>query len=285
MGGLRRTLWSWGFLLPPLALMLVFFITPLAYLFYVSLHGHSPSELYGTNWTVANYVKVLTDPFYLTILQRTLGTAAIILGCSLLIGYPVAYGLALLPPRRRMAAMLMLLFPLMVSNVVRAYGWVAILGRRGMINDAVMKLGWSDAPLQLLYTQQAVVIGLLTILLPYMVISITNTLVAIDPRYREAAQSLGASPWRTFVHVTLPLSSPGVSSGLLLVFLLTLSAYVSITLLGGPRQKLLVSLIYDSVSNFLWPQAAATSFLLLGVAVAGTLAILAVVRPGRVQGG
>src|SRR5262249_4085867 len=99
-----------------------------------------------------------------------------------------------------------------------------------------------------------------------------------------AAQSLGASPMRTFIHVTLPLSSPGVSSGLLLVFLLTLSAYVTITLVGGPRQKLLVSLVYDNITNFQWPQAAATAFVLLAVAVAGTLLILAVVRPSRVRG-
>src|SRR5438045_9642265 len=121
----------------------------------------------------------------------------------------------------------------MVSNVVRAYGWVAILGRRGVLNTGLRELGLIDAPLDMLYSTEAVVVGLMTILLPYMVISIANTLSEMDPRYQEAAESLGAGPVRTFIHVTLPLSTPGVASGMLLVFLLTLSAYVTITLLGA----------------------------------------------------
>ena len=214
----------------------------------------------------------------------TLGTAAVILGLCLIIGYPVAYFVALLPSRRRMVVLLLLLFPLMVSNVVRAYGWVAILGRRGVINTGLRDLGLIDVPLDLLYSTEAVVVGLMTILLPYMVISIANTLSGLDPRYEEAAQSLGAGPIRTFVHVTLPLSTPGVASGMLLVFLLTLSAYVTITLLGGPRSKLLVSMIYDSVVSFQWPRAAALAFILLAIALALTGIIMAVLRPARVQG-
>ena len=181
-------------------------------------------------------------------------------------------------------ALLLLLFPLMVSNVVRAYGWVALLERQGVVNTTLRDLRWIDAPLDLLYTPSAVVVALMTILLPYMVISIANTLVALDRRYEEAAQALGASPLRTFVHVTLPLSTPGIASGTLLVFLLTLSAYVTITLLGGPRSKLLVSMIYDSVTAFQWPRAAALAFVLLAIALAFTALILALLRPGRVHG-
>src|SRR6185436_16413987 len=204
---------------------------------------------------------------------------ATILAVSLLIGYPVAYFVALQPPRRRMILLLMLLFPLMVSNVVRAYGWVAILGRRGVLNTSLRDLGLIDVPLDLLYSTEAVVVGLMTILLPYLVISIANTLAALDRRYEEAAQALGAGPVRTFLHVTLPLSTPGVASGMLLVFLLTLSAYVTITLLGGPRSKLLVSMVYDSVVGFQWPRAAALAFILLALALALTGVILAVLRP------
>lgn len=276
--------WAWMLLAPPLAMTLLFFVAPLVYLFWVSLHSASQSELYGPALTLQNYTAVLTDSFYLRITERTLGVAATILGISLLIGYPVAYFVALQPPRRRMIVLLMLLFPLMVSNVVRAYGWVAILGRRGVLNTSLRDLGLIDAPLDLLYSTEAVVVGLMTILLPYMVISIANTLSALDRRYEEAAQALGAGPVRTFVHVTLPLSAPGVASGMLLVFLLTLSAYVTITLLGGPRSKLLVSMVYDSVSAFQWPRAAALAFILLALALAVTVVILAVLRPRRVQG-
>lgn len=279
-----RTAWAWVLLAPPLAMTIFFFVGPLAYLFWVSLHAASPSELYGPALTLQNYAAVLGDSFYLAIIRRTLGVAAVILAVSLLIGYPVAYFVALLPPRRRMLVLLMLLFPLMVSNVVRAYGWVALLARRGVVNTGLHDLGLIDAPLDLLYTTPAVVVGLMTILLPYMVISIANTLAALDRRYEEAAQALGAGPVRTFLHVTLPLSTPGVASGTLLVFLLTLSAYVTITLLGGPRSKLLVSMIYDGVTAFQWPHAAALAFVLLALALGITAIILALLRPGRIQG-
>jgi len=276
--------WAWALVLPPLATTLVLFVGPLVYLFWVSLHTASQSELYGHALTIQNYMAILGDAFYLAIIRRTLAVAAVILGISLLIGYPVAYFVALQPARRRMAILLLLLFPLMVSNVVRAYGWVAILGRRGVVNTTLRDLGLIDVPLELLYTTEAVVVGLMTILLPYMVISIANTLASLDPRYQEAAQALGAGPVRTFLHVTLPLSTPGVASGMLLVFLLTLSAYVTIALLGGPRSKLLVSMVYDSVTAFQWPHAAALAFVLLGLALAATALLLAALRPRRVQG-
>lgn len=276
--------WGWMLAIPPVAMTLLFFVGPLLHLFWVSLHAASQSELYGDALTLHNYGAILTDPFYLTIIRRTLGVAAIILAISLLLGYPVAYFVALQPPRRRMLVLLLLLFPLMVSNVVRAYGWVAILDRRGVLNISLRDLGVIDAPLDLLYTTGAVVIALMTILLPYMVISIANALSALDRRYEEAAQALGAGPVRTFLHVTLPLSTPGVASGMLLVFLLTLSAYVTITLLGGPRSKLLVSMVYDSVTAFQWPRAAALAFVLLALALVVSAVILAVLRPRRVQG-
>jgi putative spermidine/putrescine transport system permease protein len=279
-----RAKWAWFLLAPPLVLALFFFVVPVAFLFWVSLHAASSSELYGEALTLRNYADVLGDSFYLTIVRRTLGVAAVMLGLCLLIGYPVAYFVALLPPRRRMLALLVLLFPLMVSNVVRAYGWVALLERRGVVNTTLRDLRIIDVPLDLLYTTSAVVVALMTILLPYMVISIANTLAALDRRYEEAAQALGAGPVRTFLHVTLPLSTPGIASGTLLVFLLTLSAYVTITLLGGPRSKLLVSLIYDNVTAFQWPRAAALAFVLLALALAFTGLLLAVLRPGRVQG-
>jgi putative spermidine/putrescine transport system permease protein len=279
-----RAKWAWFLLAPPLAIALVFFVVPVMYLFWVSLHAASLSELYGATLTLRNYADVLGDAFYLGIVRRTLGVAAVILALCLFIGYPVAYFVALLPPRRRMLALLVLLFPLMVSNVVRAYGWVALLERRGVVNTTLRDLRIIDVPLDLLYTTSAVVVALMTILLPYMVISIANTLAALDRRYEEAAQALGAGPVRTFLHVTLPLSTPGIASGTLLVFLLTLSAYVTITLLGGPRSKLLVSLIYDNVTAFQWPRAAALAFVLLALALAFTGLLLAVLRPGRVQG-
>jgi putative spermidine/putrescine transport system permease protein len=281
---LTRLSASLALLAPPLVLFLLFFVAPLLSLFWASFHTASDNELYGPTLTTAHYATILTDPFYHTIILRTLGTGAVILVLCLVLGYATAYVLTPLPPRRRLLLLALLVLPLMVSNVVRAYGWIAILGRQGLVNSLLRDTGVIERPLVLLNSFEAVSFGLMTILLPYMVISVANTLTAIDAQYKEAAQSLRASPVRTFIHVTWPLSSPGVASGMLLVFLLTLSAYVTITLLGGPRMKLLVSLVFDQVGAFRWPLAAALAFVLLAVALAAGGLILAILRPQRVQG-
>ena len=274
----------WALLAPPLLFVGIFFVVPLLNLFWVSLHGASSTELFGSNLSGENYYRILTDSFYHTIILRTLWAGMSIMLLCLVLGYATAYVIAPLPPRTRLIMLLLLVAPLMVSNVIRAYGWIAILGRQGVVNSMLRSTGLIDGPLLLLNSFEAVAFGLMTILLPYMVVSIVNALNSIDRQYIEAAQSLKANPVRTFIEVVWPLSSPGVASGTLLVFLLTLSAYVTITLLGGPRMKLLVSLVFDSVSGFRWPLAAALSFALLTLALVVAGLILALLRPGRVQG-
>ena len=274
----------WALLAPPLLFVGIFFVVPLLNLFWVSLHGASSTDLFGSNLSGENYYRILTDSFYHTIILRTLWAGMSIMLLCLVLGYATAYVIAPLPPRTRLIMLLLLVAPLMVSNVIRAYGWIAILGRQGVVNSMLRSTGLIDGPLLLLNSFEAVAFGLMTILLPYMVVSIVNALNAIDRQYIEAAQSLKANPVRSFIYVVWPLSSPGVASGTLLVFLLTLSAYVTITLLGGPRMKLLVSLVFDSVSGFRWPLAAALSFALLTLALVVAGLILALLRPGRVQG-
>lgn len=278
---------SWGLLAvsaPPVILLLCFFGAPLVYLFVVSFMTNSQAALFEAVPTLENYVNIATDPFYFTIIKRTLlATGAVLLAC-LLLGYPVAIVAARLSPRGRVLMLMLMMFPLMVSNVVRAYGWVTILGRRGVVSSSLEALGLTERSLHLLYSFEAVTLGLLTILLPFMIIAITNSLVAIDRSYVEAAHSLGAGPIRTFLRVTLPLSSPGVAAGLMLVTFLMLSAYVTVALLGGPRYKLLVSLVYDSVVTLRWPGAAALSFVLLAMALALAALIQIVMRPHKVQG-
>ena len=180
---------------PPLALFLMFFVAPLATLFWASLHGASQTALYADELTLSNYAAILEDPFYHTIILRTLVTGATIVAATLVLGYATAYVIAPLPPRTRLLLLLLLLVPLMVSNVIRAYGWIAILGRQGLVNTVLRGTGIIDRPLLMLNTFEAVVVGLMTILLPYMVISIANALAAIDVNYRDAAQSLRASPF------------------------------------------------------------------------------------------
>ena len=284
----RAALWRagrrWALVALPVAFFVVFFVGPLLYLFVVSLLEPSQTELYGTRLTLENYAKIVGDEFYLRIVERTLLTGALVTGAALLIGYPVAMAIARMPARWRLLAFVALMFPLMLSNVVRAYGWIAVLGKQGVINTVLLGAGIIEFPVPMLYSLDAVVLGLMTILLPYMIISIVNSLTSLDRSYAEAAQSLGAGPLRTFIHVTWPLSSPGVAAGMQLVFFLTLSAYVTIVLLGGPRFSLLVSLVYSSAMAFQWTFSAALAFVLLAVALATSAVITLALRPGRVQG-
>ncbi len=284
LGELLHRVRAWLLVLLPAAFFLVFFVAPVLYLFVVSLLEPSKMDLYGTRFTLGNYAKVLSDSFYLTIIGRTLLVGGLITGTALLIAYPVAMAIARMPPRWRILAMIALMFPLMLSNVVRAYGWIAVLGKQGVVNTTLVTAGLIDRPVTLLYSIEAVVLGLMTILLPYMIISIANALLSLDRSYAESAQSLGAGPIRTFIHVTWPLSSPGVVAGMQLVFFLTLSAYVTIALLGGPRFSLLVSLVYRSAMAFQWTFSAALAFVLLAVALGVSALIRLVLRPGRVQG-
>jgi putative spermidine/putrescine transport system permease protein len=270
-------------ILPPLVFIAIF-VVPLAYLLYGSFTTASPTALFGSGLTLEHYAAILSDDFYRLIITRTLLAAIIVVGLCLLIGYPTAFMMAWLRPRARLIMLAVMMLPLMVSNVIRAYGWIAILGRRGVINGTLLGLGLIDAPLPLLYGIGTIALGVMTILLPYMVISIANTLASLDKVYGEAAASLGAGPVRTFIHVIWPLSSPGVAAGMMIALFLMLSAYVTITLLGGPRYKLLVSMVFDQVAAFQWPRAAAFAFVLLAIALIGGLFIELALRSRRVGG-
>jgi ABC-type spermidine/putrescine transport system permease subunit I len=201
----------------------------------------------------------------------TLRTAiTVTLGC-LLLGYPVALYLTR-PGRTAMIALVVVLLPFWTSILVRSYAWMVILGRRGLLNEALVAAGIIDHPLRILNTPIAVHVAMIHILLPYMILPIANALRQIDPSLRRAALSLGASPGGAFRQVTLPLSMPGVAAGVLLVFVLSLGFYITPALLGGAHDMTIAMLIAQEVDQLHWPYAACLSATLL----ATTLAIMAV---------
>ncbi len=222
-------------------------------------------------WTLANYRALVADQVFLHVFWTTLHTAiAVTTGC-LLLGYPVA--LALVRPGRMAAiALVVVLLPFWTSILVRSYAWMVLLGRRGLLNEALLAAGLIDHPLRILNTSIAVHIAMIHILLPYMILPIANALRQIDPSLRKAALGLGAPPFRVFQQVILPLSMPGVAAGVLLVFVLSLGFYITPALLGGPRDMTISMLIAQQVDQLNWPYAACLSAALL----AATLAIMAV---------
>jgi len=224
-------------------------------------------------WSLVHYRDLMADTVFFNTLSNTLYTAVIVTLGTLVLGYPVAMALV---RTRRMAPLILVvvLLPFWTSVLVRSYAWMVLLGRHGLINEALLSSGLIERPLRILNTSFAVYIGMIHILLPYMILPVANALRQIDPSLARAASGLGAPPWRTFLQITLPLSVPGVAAGGLLVFVLSLGFYITPAMLGGPRDITLSMLIANQVDQLNWAYAACLSAVLLATA----LVIIAVCR-------
>ena len=278
----RRRFVPWLLLVPPLAVFLALFLVPLANLFVLSFFGFDRVTGRLGGFTLTNYTKFLGDPFYLGILWRTFKIGLLATLAALVLGYPVAYYLSRASGRTRAYLMLGILAPLLVSVVVRSFGWLVILGPNGLVNATLVRLGLIDEPVRLLYTETAIVIGLTHVFLSFMVLSIAAALDRIDPALIRAAQNLGANPGQTFLRVVLPLSLPGVAAGCLIVFTLSTSAFITPALLGGPRVKVMSFLAYQQTLLLTdWPYGSAIAFILLALSGGAVLLYLRVLERGR----
>ena len=259
--------------LPAGILVLLLLVGPMLLLFRISLNEYSPTEMMREATSAANYLRALVDPYYRQVLGTTLGVAAGSTLLALVLGFPAAYWLARLQSRWKSLATILVLFPLLVGNVVRAAGWLALLGNDGAINAALRGLGLTAAPLPLLYNTGAVVAGIVAVVLPYMILTLSAVIESIPRQVEEAAANLGATPFAVFRRVVLPLALPGVAAGSVLVFVLCMNTYASAVLLGGPRFKMMAPAVYDQfVRGNNWPFGAALAFILLGITLVLTVA-------------
>ncbi len=265
LGGARATTFTWRravpllLVAPLLIFMVAFYALPV-----ISMLLRSVNE---PTWTLANYAALPDDPVFLKTFSITLNTAFIVTLATLVLGYPVALGLV----RARTLApliLLVILLPFWTSVLVRSYAWMVLLGRHGLINEALVAAGLIDRPIRLLNTPLATEIAMTHILLPYMILPIANALRQIDPSLVRAASGLGATPLKTFLQVILPLSMPGVAAGVLLVFVLSLGFYITPAMVGGPRDVTLSMLIAQSVDQLNWAYAATLAAVLLATALA-----------------
>ena len=196
---------------------------------------------------------------------------------SLLLGYPTAYYMARTTSRLKQAMVIVILFPFLVSAVVRSYGWMVILGTNGLLNQLLLGLGLISEPLKLLNTEAAVIIGMIHLLIPYMILSLVGVLQSIDPNVEYAAYSLGASPMTTFRKVVFPLSTPGIISGCVLVFTMSMTSYVTPKLLGGSKFRMMATMVVQEINvNFDWGAASAISYILLAVILAVQVVVVLV---------
>ncbi|CAN5197137.1 ABC transporter permease [soil metagenome] len=212
------------------------------------------------------YIKFLTDSYYLGVLWRTIRLSLTITIICAVAGYPLSYFLARSTGRFRQTLIIILLIPLVTSPVVVAYGWLILLGSKGVINDTFIALGLIDEPIKLIYREMTLTIGLVHVLIPFMVLAIAAPLQNLDWNLVLAARSLGAGGTRAFRHVIFPLSLPGIATGSLIVFSLAMSAYAVPALIAGPQVKVMSELIYEQGMSLLnWPFAAAMAVILIAV--------------------
>lgn len=240
--------------LPTVLTLLAFFVAPMVYILVDTM------KVDGLKY----FHKFFMDDMYLGILKTTIEVSLKVTVISLLLGYPTAYFMARTKSKMKNILMIIIIFPFLVSAVVRSYGWMVILGGKGLLNQLLLATGLIQKPLEILNTSTAVIIGLVHLLIPYMILAITSVIQGIDQNIEYAAYSLSANPIQTFFRVTLPLSAPGIISGCILVFTMSMTSYVTPKLLGGTKFRMMSTMVFQEVNiNFNWGLASAISYILL----------------------
>ncbi len=261
----RRHLVTSALLLPALLFLAFFFVVPMLLLFELSIAAKE-----GPLWA---YGEIIGSVVYLKVFWNTLVVAVVVTAISVFLAYPTAYLLTLLKGWALTLAIYCVLFPLWISVLIRTFAWILLLEKNGPVNRALVGAGIVDGPVQFLFNDTGVLIGMVHVLLPYAILPIYANMLRIDGRLMLASDGLAASPWMTFRRVYLPLSMPGVGAGAVFVFLLSLGFFITPALLGG-ISNLTVAMLIELLVNerLVWSLAAAASFMLLG-AIAALLAL------------
>jgi ABC-type spermidine/putrescine transport system permease subunit I len=245
---------------PLAAVFLVFFLVPFFYILYRSL--------WDPSFTLEHYFHIIREPLYLKVIFNTIKLAFVATMVCLILGYPFAFLLATTSEKTSNRLLAIVLIPFWISLLVRTYSWIIILGRKGLINSILLKIGFIDQPLTLLYTMKGVIIGMTHILLPYMIISLFSVMRGIDLALLKAARNLGANSFNAFIRIFFPLSLPGVTGGSLMVFVMGLGFFVTPALLGGPKDVVISVLIENQVTFILnWGFAFAIAIALCVIAL------------------
>lgn len=264
--------------LPGLLWLVVFFVVPLGFIFGLSFSDKSGIIDHDLTWTGGNYLRAF-EPIYLGIFIKSLIVAAVATSVCLLIGYPVALAVAFAPQKIKMPLLLAITLPFWINILIRTYALIAVFRTRGFLNftlewlwdigDSLLRAVGVEGlggypPLQLLYTNTAVALGVAYVFLPFMILPLYASMERFDRSYLETSLDLGAGHWRTFAKVLLPLTMPGVISGVMIVFVPALGAFFIADMLGGADSQLIGNVIerqFLGANN--WPFGAALSFLLM----------------------
>lgn len=269
-----RALRAGALVIPALLLVAAFLLAPLVLILRFSLDVYDPSQLMRGVFSVENYVKLFRDPFYTGVLAFTAQIAALSTAICLVLGYPVAYFISRCPSEKLRSLLIILtVLPLLMGNAVRSAAWMVVMGSKGLINGFLMMAGLVDEPVKILYTTAAVVIGLVSVLLPFAIITLQSVLDSIPASLEEAGRSLGYSPARTMLAVVMPLSIPGIVAAGAICFCLAMNAYATPVLIGGPSVHMMGPLVYQQIAKVAnWPFGSSLAWTLMAVTLALTVA-------------
>ena len=273
----RRRFGRWFVIGTPYLWLGLFFLIPFLLVLKISLAEPIMAQPpYGPLWqtdanghvevtaSTANFAYLIDDPFYRNAYLKSVKTALMSTLIALLIGYPMAYGIARATPTWRNTLLMLVVLPFWTSFLIRVYAWKVLLQGNGPINALLMYLGVVDKPVQMLYTDFAIYLGIVYSYLPFMVLPLYAALERLDLTLNEAAADLGASPWRVFAQVTLPLSVPGIIAGCGLVFIPAVGEFVIPEMLGGPDAAMIGRVLWNEFfANRDWPVASAVAIAML----------------------
>jgi putative spermidine/putrescine transport system permease protein len=266
---------------PAVLLLGLFLVLPYINIGIMSFRNPGNGSPYASGFTTGNYLRLFSDSFYLEQIANTLMIGGITTFACFVLGFPVAWQLARSQMRFRGLAYGLVLSPLLVGIVIRSYGWTILLGNNGIINRTLISMGLIDSPLALMYNSLGIVIALVHVFLPFMILPLMSALQGIDPSIEAAARSLGAGRVTAFRRIVLPLAMPGIQAGCILVFVLSLSAYVTPSLIGGLRVKTMAVSVVDAlIDTFQWPFGSAMALML---SVTGAIAVLIFARLTRMK--
>jgi putative spermidine/putrescine transport system permease protein len=259
----RTPLLAFLLLAPSVVYLFCFLILPYINIVVMSFRQPARIGAYEPGFTFDNYVRVITDSYYLGVLGQTIFIGIVTAFVCLLLALPISYNLARGNPRWTGYLYTLVLSPLLVGVVVRTFGWLIILSDNGVINRFLKDMSLTSTPLRFMNNEFGVIVGLVHVLLPLMILPLFSSFQTINPSLELAGRSLGASRWTAFRRIALPLCMPGIQAGTILVFVLAVSAYVTPVMLGGSRVRTMpVLIVQQLIDNFKWPFGAALALIL-----------------------
>lgn len=272
-----------GLLAPGFVWLILFFTVPICLVLVFSFYRFSEGVM-TPDLTLENYTRALGTEVYRAVFLKSLRYGVIVTIACLVVGYPVAYFVARRAARYRALLFLALIIPFWTTIVVRTFAWKIMLGTNGLVNFLLRESGLVDLPIKFLYTENAVLVGLTHVFLPFMILPLYAVIEKLDPALEEAAMDLGAGRLRTFLRVTLPLSLPGISTGCVLVFILTIGSFLTPDILGGPGELMIANIIRDEYYvTFNWPFGGALASIFLAITLMLILAYNRAFRLDRLQ--